>query len=98
MDLVQEEKLYRDSRADAVFQISAANGQGLEELQKGIVEVIRSRSVFVEKLFPYEKAGKIQLIRQYGQLLSEEYTEDGVQVTGYIPADLFGRLYQWSDV
>mgnify|MGYP000479589268 CR=1 FL=1 len=27
----------------------------------------------MERLFPYSEAGQIQLIREYGQLLSEEY-------------------------
>lgn len=94
MDLAGEDQIYRDSRADAVFCISAVSGQGVEQLKEGIVKLLRSQSVFVEKLFPYEKAGKVQLIRQYGQLLTEEYTEDGVQVTGYIPARLFGQLYE----
>lgn len=94
MDKVSGEVVCRDSRADAVFRISAASGQGVEELKEGILKLFRSQSIFVEKLFPYEKAGKIQLIRQFGQLLTEEYTEDGVRVTGYIPDRLFGQLYE----
>ena len=94
MDKVAGEAVCRDSRADAVFRISAASGQGVEELKEGILKLFRSQSIFVEKLFPYEKAGKIQLIRQFGQLLTEEYTEDGVRVTGYIPDRLFGQLYE----
>lgn len=94
MDLVMEETVCRDSRADLVFRVSAVNGQGVEELKKGILQLFQSQSVFVEKLFPYEKAGKVQLIRQYGQLLSEEYTEDGVLVSGYVPSRLFGQLYE----
>lgn len=98
MDLVRtlpehETIVFRDSRADAVFQISAAEGDGIEALKAGILQILRSQSVFVEKLFPYAKVGKVQLIRNYGQLLTEEYTEDGVLVTGYIPAQLFGQLY-----
>lgn len=98
MDLVkdlpdEEAPVFRDSRADAVFRISAAEGDGIEELKEGILKILRSQSVFVEKLFPYAKVGKVQLIRNYGQLLTEEYTEDGVLVTGYIPAQLFGQLY-----
>lgn len=94
MDKVAGEAVCRDSRADAVFRISAASGQGVEELKEGILKLFRSQSIFVEKLFPYEKAGKIQLIRQFGQLLTEEYTEDGIRVTGYIPDRLFGQLYE----
>ena len=94
MDKVAGEAVCRDSRADAVFRISAVSGQGVEELKEGILKLFRSQSIFVEKLFPYEKAGKIQLIRQFGQLLTEEYTEDGIRVTGYIPDRLFGQLYE----
>lgn len=93
MDLADPEQRYQDSRADAVFTISAVSGQGIEQLQEGILQQLRAQSVFVEKLFPYEKVGKIQLLRQYGQLLTEEYNEDGVLVTGYIPARFFGQLY-----
>ena len=94
MDLADPEQIYKDSRADATFKISAVSGQGVEKLREGIMQLLRSQSIFVEKLFPYEKVGKVQLIRQYGQLLTEEYTEDGVQITGYIPARLFGQLYE----
>ena len=37
-------------------------------------------------------AGKIQLIREYGQLESEEYTQDGISVKGYVPAWVGGKL------
>lgn len=94
MDLVTEETICRDSRADMAFQLSAVSGQGMDELKKGIMKLFQSQSVLVEKLFPYEKAGKVQLIRQYGQLLSEKYTEDGILVSGYVPARLFGQLYE----
>ncbi len=33
-----------------------------------------------KKFFPIREAGKIQLIREYGQLLSEEYTDTGILV------------------
>ena len=31
-------------------------------------------------------------IRKYGELLSEEYTQDGIAVTAYVPAELYGQL------
>lgn len=39
----------------------------------------------MERLFPYSEAGQIQLIREYGQLLSEEYTEGGIAVKARVP-------------
>ena len=41
--------------------------------------------IYLEKVFPYEEAGKIQQIRQHGKLESEEYTEEGIAVKAYIP-------------
>ena len=38
--------------------------------------------------------GIIQTIRAYGQLLSEEYTEQGIAVKAYVPAELFEGLYR----
>ncbi|MGN0269024.1 MAG: GTPase HflX [Lachnospiraceae bacterium] len=95
MDLVAKEQeiSFKDRKADAVFCISAADGQGIDELQTGILQILRSQSVYVEKLFSYSNAGKVQLIRKFGQLLSEEYTEDGILVTGYVPAEVYGQLY-----
>jgi GTP-binding protein HflX len=36
--------------------------------------------------------GKLQLIRKYGQLLSEEYQDEGVKVTGYIPMEWIEKI------
>ena len=38
------------------------------------------------------RAGKINLIRQFGQLESEEYTEDGIKVLAYVPKEIEGKL------
>jgi len=46
----------------------------------------------IERVFPYSEAGKIQLIRQFGQLESEEYTEDGIKVLAYVPKEIEGKL------
>ena len=44
--------------------------------------------------FQYSEAGKIQNIRKNGRLLSEEYREDGIHVTAYVPVELFEWLYR----
>ena len=82
----------RDGRADDVLRISAKTGAGLEELQITLANLLRERRVYVERRYSYADAGKIQWIRRYGQLLSEEYREDGIYVTGYVPAEVAGKL------
>lgn len=83
----------RDFSADYQVRISAKCGDGLHELEEILGNIIRSRRVYLEKVYPYTQAGKLQSIRKYGQLLSEEYTEEGIKVTAYIPAELFAGLY-----
>lgn len=83
----------RDFSADYQVRISAITGEGLEDLQKVFQTIIRNRRVYLEKIFAYSQTGCIQTIRKYGQLLKEEYREDGVAVSAYVPAELFGSFY-----
>ena len=48
--------------------------------------------IYMERLFPYSEAGQIQLIREYGQLLSEEYTEGGIAVKARVPREIYPKV------
>ena len=91
-DRLEELPILRDFKADEIMMISAKTGVGLELLKEKLTAFLRSQKIYVEQLYPYAQAGKIQLIRTCGQLLSEEYREDGIAVTGYIPAELFVKI------
>ena len=91
-DKVAELPHLYDSRADDILMISAKTGQGLDELKIALANLLRERKVYVQRVFPYTEAGKVQVIRKFGQLLSEEYEEDGIHVTGYVPAEVYSRL------
>ena len=47
----------------------------------------------VEYTFPYKDAAKIQLIRKYGELLREEYLEEGIAVEAYVPIPIYGKIF-----
>ena len=87
-DQVQGEAL-RDFRADYTVKCSARTGEGLEELKDVLVKLLAESQIYLEELFSYKEAGKIQLIREYGSLLSEEYTADGIAVKARVPAEIF---------
>ena len=55
-------------------------------------EILNEGMIYLEKVFPYEEAGKIQLIRSHGQLLKEEYRDDGIYVEAYIPKEILGSI------
>ncbi|HJB28007.1 MAG TPA: GTPase HflX [Candidatus Blautia faecavium] len=90
-DIAQGETL-RDFRADYTLKISAKTGEGLDELLDLLEKILAEEQIYIERLFPYEEAGKIQLIRKYGQLLSEEYTENGIAVKGRVPMEIYGNV------
>lgn len=83
----------RDFSSDYQVRISARTGEGIDGLEQILRTIIRSRRIFLEKVFPYSQTGRIQTIRRYGQLLEEEYRDDGVAVKAYVPAELFAGLY-----
>ena len=92
VDKVEGNPVFRDFQSDYQLKISAKTGQGLSELSELLGTILRSRKVYLEQLYPYSEAGMIQRIRKYGELLSEEYREDGIAVRAYIPAELYGSV------
>ena len=91
-DKVDGEVILRDFKADHVVNISAKTGEGLENLQNVIEEVLREQKILIEQLYPYADAGKIQLIRKYGELLEEEYREEGIFAKGYVPIEIYEKV------
>ena len=79
----------RDLQADYTVKCSARTGEGLEEFKDVLAKILAESQIYLEELFSYKEAGKIQLIREYGSLLSEEYTADGIAVKARVPAEIF---------
>ena len=91
-DLLENPMRQKDFRADYSIPASAKTGQGMEELKKALLEIIRRDQIYIERLYDFSEAGKIQIIRSRGQLLSEEYVPEGIAVKAYVPKDVYGRV------
>ena len=91
-DRLEKEESHKDFQADYSIATSAKTGQGLDELKAALLEIIRRDQIYVERLYPFADAGKIQMIRSKGQLLSEEYLPEGIQIKAYVPQDVYGKL------
>ena len=91
-DKVEGESILRDFRADHIVRISAKHGDGLDKLQETIEEVLRGQKVYIEKIYSYAEAGKIQMIRKYGELLEEEYRGEGIFAKGYVPVEIYEKV------
>lgn len=91
-DQVTEKETLRDFKADYVLKISAKTGEGLEDLKLVLEKLLRERNVLIERVYAYDKAGLIQLVRKYGQLLEEDYRPEGIYVKAYVPMEIYGRV------
>lgn len=93
VDKLETDVVLKDLRADETIKISAKSGDNLDELMVLIEEVLRKQKVLIEKVFPYDQAGRIQQIRKYGQLLIEEYRQEGIFVKAYVPNKLYNEWF-----
>ena len=92
IDRMEDIWVPRDLHADYYVKISARTGEGITEFLQAVEAVLREQKVEIEALYPYKEAGKIQLIRKYGELQEEEYREDGIFVRAFVPAELYGQV------
>ena len=90
-DLVDEGALFRDFAADASVKISAKTGAGLDEFYNELARMLRESRVYVDTVIPYKNTAVVAEVRKTGQLLSEEYEEDGVHIKAYVPRALAAR-------
>ncbi len=82
----------RDFQADYTIHTSAKTGQGLEELKAVLKEILQKEQIYVERLYSFADAGKIQLIRKNGQLLQEEYLPEGIAVKACVPKEIYSKI------
>ena len=87
-DLLGEEvRFLRDPRAEKCIFTSMVTGDGLDLYLAEIELLLLDGKRYIERVFGFQEAGQIQLIRKYGQLLEEKYTEEGIFVRAYVPKE-----------
>lgn len=85
-------QVFRDAASEAAVRISAKKREGFDELLEKLEDIMNAGFVRIEKTFSYDEASKIQLIRKYGNLELEEYTEEGIFVRAAIPSEHVGQV------
>lgn len=91
-DRLEDKVNHKDFQADYVINTSAKTGQGLDELKQVLLEILRDEQIYIERLYSFQEAGKIQLIRKYGELIEEEYQENGISVKAYVTREIYGKV------
>ena len=85
MDEVNEDVILRDLSASRTVRVSAKSGEGIESLIKGICDTLKDMQKLVKLLIPYSESALAAKIRRIGQIVSEEYLEEGILLEAYIP-------------
>ena len=91
-DKLVEKPILRDFKADYVVDAAVKKGIGIDDIHEAIEKALKSMRVLIERVFDYADAGKTGLIRKYGQLISEEYKEDGIYIKAYVPSQMIDKL------
>ncbi len=94
IDLFDGDVNLKDLRADKTVKISAKNGTGLEKLLDVLTETAKEGKVVLERVFPYNEASKINEIHKAGQVIEEDYRNNGIYVRADIPREyMYCLLY-----
>lgn len=91
-DKLVEKPILRDFKADYVVDAAVKKGIGIDDIHEAIEKALKSMRVLIERVFDYADAGKTGLIRKYGQLISEEYKEDGIYIKAFVPSQMIDKL------
>ena len=73
-DKLESAGSYRDFQAEYSIPASAKTGEGLAELKKALLEIVRREQIYVERLYDFSEASKIQLIRSLSLIHISEPT------------------------
>ena len=91
-DLVPEDRI--PHRSECV-RVSAATGEGMDELLSLIETTLNRGLHHCKLLLPYAQGGRIEQLHEKAQVLSCEYTGEGIAVEAIVPEALFGQLRDW---
>lgn len=92
IDIRTDDDPLQDFRADHVLQISATENAGLDAVKDVLQEMLREDKIYIERVIPYAQAGVLQLVRNKGELVSEEYVPEGISIRAYVPMEVYGKL------
>ena len=91
-DIWPEDIVLRDPMAEVAVSVSVRTGEGLDVLLAKIEEMIRRLKPYIRTTISYADGQKIDFIRRYGQVVKEEYTENGTYIEAYLEEAYIRKL------
>ena len=78
-----------------VVKMSAATGEGMEDLLQAIEAALGHSRHHVEVTLPYSMGGMVETLHSGAQVLNVDYTADGIVVEAVLDPILYGRLKEF---
>ena len=78
-----------------VVAISAKSGMGMDELKTAIEKALGHSRHHVVVTLPYAMGGMVETLHSSAQVLSVDYTAEGIQVETIVDPSLYGRLREY---
>ena len=75
-----------------ILLVSAATGEGLEELKERMGSLLERDRRHMLLLLPYDQGSLLEKLHRQGRVLAAEYEEGGVRVSADAPRELWERL------
>lgn len=88
-DLVEPEDI---SIGEDIVKISAANGDGMDDLLKAIENALGHSRHHIQVTLPYSMGGMVDTLHSTAQVLNVDYTGDGIVVETIVDPILYGKL------
>jgi GTP-binding protein HflX len=97
VDLLEDERRRELTfRFPGAIQVSAATGEGLQELREAIEERFLATLRPMELLLPYEEGGRLSELHDVAGEVEREDTADGVLVRARVPAAAAARFERFA--
>ena len=88
-DLVEPEDI---PIGEDVVKISAANGDGMDDLLKSIERALGHSRHHIQVTLPYSMGGMVDTLHSSAQVLNVDYTGEGIVVETIVDPILYGKL------
>ena len=75
--------------------VSAARGQGMDELLKAIEKGLGKARHAVTLLLPYSLGGQVEVLHDNAQVSRVDYTPEGISIDAVLDDILYGRLREY---
>ena len=88
-DLVSREDI---PVGEDVVAMSAAKGTGMDQLLAAIEKALDQKRHHVKVTLPYSMGGMVETLHNNAQVISVDYSADGIEIETILDEILYGRL------